>query len=526
MSNKRTYAELEQKIRELEEEVNSLRQHSAFFECIFRAIPDPAVFADTERRIVLSNPALSRVFGYSEDEIKGRHTAIFYTSREAYEEQGKLRFNLDAAEKLSPYEVSYRKKNGQIFASETVGTAVAGRDGKPLGYLGIMRDISKRKKAENALRKAHDILEQRVRKRTDELRKERDKAQQYLDIAGVIIVVLDMNGNVSLINKKGASLLGYTEKEIVGKNWFDTFIPEYEKARVKAGFSKLIAGETAPLNPFENIIVTRDGEERLIEWNNTVLKDTQGNITNTLSSGNDIADRHKTELARQESLEKIKRFAYSVSHDLKNPTISLIGLTRHLSEKYEEVFDEKGKQWCRQIMTTSEQINVFVENINRFIATTEIPFSFEKVNLKEIIGIIREEFSSQLLNHRVTLSHPEVMPIIKADRLSIIRVLRNFIDNSLKYGGDDLTSIEIGYQENADTHIVSVRDDGNGFNEEEREIMFKPFYRNAASGYVNGTGLGLAIAKEIAERHGGKAWAEPDIEHGATFYISISKALK
>ncbi len=143
------------------------KQVSALFECIFKAIPEATVYTDTNRRIVMTNPALTRIFGYSEEEIVGKHTEILYASKESYEEQGKIRFNLSAEEKLKPYEVNYRKKNGEIFPSETIGTVVKDNDGKTIGYLGIIRDISDRKGAEIALRKAHDELERKVEQRTD-----------------------------------------------------------------------------------------------------------------------------------------------------------------------------------------------------------------------------------------------------------------------------------------------------------------------------------------------------------------------
>jgi PAS domain S-box-containing protein len=526
MSDKETCAQLAQKIKELEQELLAHKQLAARFECIFKAIPDAALFTDPHRRIVLSNPALGRLFGYDEGEVEGKHTEILYSNRDAYEEQGKLRFNLSAEEKIRPYEVDYRKKNGQTFPSETIGTVVKDTDGQVLGYLVVIRDISERKRAEHALQKAHDDLEQRVQLRTKELSKERDKAQEYLDIAGVMIVVLDMEGNISLINKEGAAILGHTEKEIKGKNWFDNFISEQERARVKAGFFRVIAGESLPLDSFENSIVTKDGEERLIEWHNTILRDTNGKIINTLSSGNDITERKKAEIALQESSKRIKRIAYAVSHDMKSPAISLSGLTRRLSKKYENQFDEKGKMYCRQIMCIGEQINLLVENINSFITTTETPFHFEPVDLKEVCDTIREEFVHQLLSRKINWSEPEVLPIIKADRLSIIRVLRNLIDNALKYGGDALKTIEISYLDNENNHILSVIDDGKGFNEEERENMFTAFTRNTNSGDVFGTGLGLAIVKEIAEKHGGNAWADPAIGQGATFHVSISKNIQ
>lgn len=525
MSDKPTCGELEQKIRELEKELSKHQQVSALFESIFKAIPEATIYTDTNRRIVMSNPALTRIFGYSEEEVAGKHTEILYASKESYEEQGKIRFNLSAEEKLKPYEVSYRKKNGEIFPSETVGTVVKDNDGKTIGYLGIIRDISARKKAEIALSKAHNELGKKVEQRTNELKIEKDRAQNYLDIAGVIIVVLDANGNVSLINRKGAQILGYKEKEIEGKNWFNNFIPERERKEVKEGFSKIIAGDVEPLEYFENYIVTKNGEERLIAWHNSVIRDENNRIVNTLSSGNDITDQREAEIDLQKSSENIKRFAYSVSHDLKNPTIALHGLTRLLEKKYGEILDERGKAVCTQIINITEHVTLLVDNLNSLITTKEIPFSFENINLHESCNLIREEFAAQLNKRGISWSEPEVLPIVKADRLSILRVLRNFVDNALKYGGKKLSNIEIGYQHSENMHILSVSDNGKGFKEEGKENMFRVFSRNTTSGDVTGTGLGLAIVKEIAEKHGGNAWAESTPGHGATFYISISKDL-
>jgi light-regulated signal transduction histidine kinase (bacteriophytochrome) len=232
------------------------------------------------------------------------------------------------------------------------------------------------------------------------------------------------------------------------------------------------------------------------------------------------------EVDLQKSSENIKRFAYSISHDLKNPAIALHGLTRLLEKKYGEKLDEKGKAFCTQIINITAHITLLVDNINSLITTKEMPFNFENINLHESCSLIREEFAAQLNKRRITWLEPQLLPLVKADRLSILRILRNFVDNALKYGGEKLSEIEIGYQHSENTHILSVRDDGKGFKEGEEENMFRVFSRNTTSGDITGTGLGLAIVKEIAEKHGGNAWAESTLGQGATFYISISKNLK
>ena len=104
---------------------------------------------------------------------------------------------------------------------------------------------------------------------------------------------------------------------------------------------------------------------------------------------------------------------------------------------------------------------------------------------------------------------PKETPEIQADRLSVLRLLRNLVDNALKYGGKDLSEIKIAYEESKEFHILSVQDDGAGIRGKESDKVFAPFKRKGSFEGIDGVGLGLAIVKEIAEQHMGKLWAKP-----------------
>ena len=132
----------------------------------------------------------------------------------------------------------------------------------------------------------------------------------------------------------------------------------------------------------------------------------------------------------------------------------------------------------------------------------------------------------ELKRRQIRWSEPEEFPKIIADKLAICRVYRNFVDNALKYGGDQMLEIKIGYNESDSYHILSLSDDGVGITEEYKEKIFKQFQRHETSKGTAGTGLGLAVVKEVAERHQGQAWMENDRQGGKAFYISISKNLK
>ena len=116
------------------------------------------------------------------------------------------------------------------------------------------------------------------------------------------------------------------------------------------------------------------------------------------------------------------------------------------------------------------------------------------------------------------------MPEIRADRLSMVRAYRNLVENALKHGGDHLSEIAMGYEDSQDFHVLSVSDNGVGMREGDLERLFSPFSRDEASHLVEGAGLGLAIIREIAERHGGKVWAESLPNRGITFRLSLAKS--
>jgi len=228
----------------------------------------------------------------------------------------------------------------------------------------------------------------------------------------------------------------------------------------------------------------------------------------------------------EEKKETIKFFAYSISHDLKSPAIGLYGLTERLGRRYGEVLDETGKRYCDQIMKTAKQIVTLTEQINDYIATREVPLRLERVSVREMLTRLRQEFYETLQERNITLSEPPFLPEILGDELRITRAFQNLLDNALKYGGERLSEIRIGYEQNRSHHIFSVTDNGGGIDQEEAEKLFQLFQRLETSSQIAGSGMGLAIVKEIAKKHLGDVWVESATGMGSTFYLSISRNLE
>jgi signal transduction histidine kinase len=268
-----------------------------------------------------------------------------------------------------------------------------------------------------------------------------------------------------------------------------------------------------------------DGNPRDVEVHAYPILDAEGNVVQMIEYSLDITERKRLEKAVQDYADSIKLFAYSVTHDLKNPIIGIHGLTKHLCKHRQEVFDEKTQTFCHEIVRASGQALALIEDINVYVKTKERPLTFEPLDLHEIIGQVRDEFLTIVTDRDITWSEPENIPPVKADRLALLRVFRNLVDNALKYGGPDLSEITIAYEESENFHIFSISDDGQGIAAENLQKVFGAFQRCQTAPGPEGTGLGLAIVKEIVEKHGGSARAKCRFEKGVTFSISISKSL-
>ncbi len=156
---------------------------------------------------------------------------------------------------------------------------------------GIARDITERKAMEEALRE------------------ERDSAQQYLDVAEVILLVLNRNQEVTLINKKGCSILGLSEGEIIGKRWFDEFLPERFRGEMKARFCEAFRSKEGFDEYYEKPVVTATGEERLVAWHHVAIRDDNGEILARLSSGEDVTEQRRIEEAVRTSEKRFRQLA-------------------------------------------------------------------------------------------------------------------------------------------------------------------------------------------------------------------------
>ena len=363
--------------------------------------------------------------------------------------------------------------------------------------------------------------------------KERNKAHQYLDVAGSLIGVVNTDMNIVLVNRRACEVLGYTEDEVLGKNWFDTFLPDRVRNITKESYKKILAGELTPPPFMENYVQTQAGEERLILWHDVVLRDDTGRIMGTISSGEDITERKKKEvelaIAYEElkSMDKMKdEFLSNLSHELKTPLISIKGYSELLDEGVLGSLNDKQKKAMGAIVRNSARLKRLIDSLLflNIVNAGKAKYKFDPVSFKELVDQALYSLDSQIKQSRIKVqcNVSSCEPLIRADQDYIPQVFLHIIENSIKFTAAD-GSLFIDVKRNADHLHMQVRDTGIGISQAKLGEIFNKFYQidGSMSRRYGGTGLGLYICKTIIDAHDGQIWIESEEHVGTTVHITL-----
>jgi PAS domain S-box-containing protein len=245
---------------------------------------DSIVTMDAAGRVVEFNPAPERTFGYPPSAVLGRRMSDFAIPERYRQSRDGVLTGLLATDGESVaghrVELTALRADGSEFPAEIAVTAMTVNGVSQ--STAFLRDITERATHEGALQR------------------ERDRAQRYLDIARVMIVVLNADETVAVINRRACEVLGVAEADAVGQNWYDAFVIEAQREQDRADFQALIAGQRSSAQDVDRVVLTRYGEVRIISWHDTLLRSEDGTVTGTISSGEDITERRATERKRDE----------------------------------------------------------------------------------------------------------------------------------------------------------------------------------------------------------------------------------
>ncbi|MHC4641265.1 MAG: two-component system sensor histidine kinase NtrB [Planctomycetota bacterium] len=483
-----------------------------FLDNILASMDEGLLTIDQDARIITFNRAAERITGYKREDVLNKKCYDVLRSSLC---KGKCagKRTLETGGSLSNYEATLKNKAGKKIHVDITTSPLRSSDNKIIGLLEIITDLTEHKRL------------------WEKLREERDKAKQYLNVARVMILALNLEGDITLINKRGCEVLGYKEEEIIGKNWFDLCVPEKIREEVTKTFRKLIAGKLEVTEYYENPILTREGEERIIAWKNTIVRNKAGDIVGTLSSGEDITDRKRAEaeLIRSEKLASVGQLAAGVAHEVNNPLAGILIyikllLKRHKQKKLQTKETEKQLE---KIGRETERCSRIIKNLLDFSRQTEV--KLRPVNINKVI-----EATFSIIGHQISLENVKTemelstsLPSILVDFDQVQQALMNIMLNAaqaMPNGGElQITTsvakrVKIG-RSIRDAIRIDISDTGIGIPQENLDKLFTPFFTTKEKG--KGVGLGLSVVHGIIERHHGKIEIKSNPGTGTTFSIYL-----
>lgn len=241
---------------------------------------------------------------------------------------------------------------------------------------------------------------------------------------------------------------------------------------------------------------------------------------------NNLENKVEERTSQLENVNKeLEAFSYSVSHDLRTPLRAINGYSVMLSEDYEGKLDDNGKRMIRNIISNATMMGQLIDDL----------LSFSKLGKKELVRSpvdmqqLAEEVADELLRHEPEGKYKviiESLPAAYADRVMMRQVIVNLLGNAIKYASKKTApEIEIGFNDEQESTVYYVKDNGAGFNMAYADKLFGVFQRLHSMEDFEGSGVGLALAKRIILKHKGEIWAEAGENAGATFYFRLPKTL-
>lgn len=461
---------------------------------------DAIITANEFGEIMFWNIAATKVFGYEEHEIMGSQltTIIPPEFREAHAE-GVRRYLRTGDSKLigKTSRIKGLRKDGTVFPGEI--SISTWKSGDIRYFTGIVRDISDRMKAEEALH----MSEERFRLLINEVK----------DYA---IFFVDVNGNLSSWNKGGERIFGYNAKEVLGKH-YSLLNPADQNVKDELQRAKRYGRiET------DGWRLRKDGS---LFWANiiiTAIYGSDGKMRGFSKIVRDITERMKIEEDLKSSNHELEQFAYVASHDLQEPLRMVSSYCQLIERRYKDKLDQDGIDFIGYAVDGAKRMQALINDLLQYSRVGTRGNLFVPVDAKECISHAIRLLSVAIEETNATITVGECDTVL-IDESQIVRVFQNLIGNAIKFHRDGVPPVVHITCEKIPNGMVKfcVEDNGIGIAENNRDRLFVIFQRLNPNEQYQGTGIGLAICQKIIKRHFGAIWFESELGKGSKFYFTL-----
>lgn len=483
-----------------------LIETNAYLKNIFYSSADAITVVNMEGIVLTWNTGAENIFDYHADEIIGKSSLKFFADPK---EADKIMEYLQREEKIRNYRTIVLRKDGKPVHISMSAALLRefGKTGAPIGTVCVSRDITK-----------EVMLEEQIKI-------ERDNMNLIFDSMVDDVLVTSEDYEIEFMNKVLVEKFGCH----VGSICYKVF-HEGKESCPGCKLSDVLNGN----------VIRREWhsrrKNRTYDLMETPIRNADGSISK-LTIFRDITDRKRAEKELQQLIRELKtanemmeRFVYTVSHDLRSPLITIQGFIDLLREDMNANEMERAWNDLEYIKNNAAKMDLLLTDTLHLSRIGRIVKEPESVQFGELVHETLEQIAGQIRSSNVEVSVADEFPIVQVDRIRIVEVLVNLIENSINYMGEQPhPKIEIGYRMDDDSDgdgeeqepepVFFVRDNGIGIDKSQHEKVFELFYKVEKNS--KGTGAGLTIVKQIIEVHGGRIWIESEMGKGCTVCFTL-----
>ncbi len=489
--------------------------------------PVSIVITNLDSKIEYVNPKYTKVTGYTFEEAYGQNPRVLKSGETPAEEYSKMWAKL-ASGVMWTGVFHNKKKNGKLFWESANISPIKNNRNEITHYVAVKEDITDKVEKENELRKYREHLEELVKEKTFEVTKQNIFFRTLIDTIPNPIFVEDTNLRFTEVNKAFEEFFNISRNEVLGKRIQD-YAPKASTLAKKYDKQLLIKHDTAV---YESIVPNKENgiTPVLIYKSSFGLpgKNPEG-ITALII---DISKQKEMEETTLEALQKEKElnemktsFISMASHEFRTPLTTILSSADLLKKYYKKWEEKKNIAHFQKIQDSVQYITSMLDEVLTISRSDKgkIDFNPSVVDLNDFgIKIIEQIKSQATPHHNLIYNYNFPYQNVIVDSKLLDHILNNLLTNAIKYspeGGDVILTVD------DDNEFIkfTIKDNGIGIPEEDKNKLFEPFFRGENSGDIKGTGLGLNIVKRYVDIHHGELSLESKLGEGSKFFVKIKK---
>jgi PAS domain S-box-containing protein len=490
-------------ITEQKRSADALKESETLLKTVLETTTDSVFLKDRQSRWLLANPAVLQIVGKPLEEVLGKDDAEIYDDPEIG--RGLMasdRRIMDSGVGEMLEERVQTPTGYRTFL--TTKTPYRDSEGKIVGIVGMARDITLRKKAEEELKES----EEKYRGLFDNIREGVSLRRLIFNEKGEIVEAVLIDANPAALDVYGASSVD----QLRGKEYRMMASPKMSALalevvkRMRATGQPITDEEHSDINDRDYLVTASPLGKDLV-----------------ITTSFDITERKRIEEALKRSNAELQQFAYVASHDLKEPLRMVTSYLLLLEKKNKDRQDEKSKEYMHYAIDGATRMNGMIDDLLVYARVGTHGKSFAPVRMEDVLVTVLNDLAVGIQESGASITHDD-LPMIVADGTQMVSLLENLIGNAIKYRGEEAPRIHVSARDRGNEWVFSVQDNGIGIDPVQMGRLFQMFQRLHTRAEYEGSGIGLAIAKKIVERHGGRIWVESEAGKGATFFFTIPRA--